>query len=80
MIVFNKIVLYLHKNKMNGWLKLILFFYCSGFIAAFLVGFEGISGHVTFKRIRTTLVMALFSWFVLIYLICGDDSKNYKDF
>jgi hypothetical protein len=65
---------------MNGWLTLILFFYGSGFLAALLVGFEGISGHVTFKRIRTTVVMALFSWFVLIYFIIGDDSKNYKDF
>ena len=65
---------------MNNWLKLILFFYCSGVLATFLVGLEGISRNITFKRIRTTVVMALFSWFVLIYMICGDDSKNYKDF
>ena len=65
---------------MNGWLKLILFFYCSGFLAAFLIGFEGISRDITFKRIRTTVVMALFSWFVLFYLMGGGDSKNYKDF
>jgi hypothetical protein len=80
MIVFNKIVLYLQKNKMNEWLKLILFFYCSGFLAALFVGSEGISRNITFKRIRATIVMALFSWFVLFYLMGGGDSKNYKDF
>jgi hypothetical protein len=57
-----------------------LFFYCSGVLATFLVGLEGISRKITFKGIIATIVMALFSWFVLFYLIGGDDSKNYKDF
>ena len=65
---------------MKNWLKIVLFFYASGVLTTFFIGFEGISRDITFKRIRTTVVMALFSWFVLIYMICGDDSKNYKDF
>jgi hypothetical protein len=65
---------------MNNWLRIVLFFYASGVLTTFLIGFEGISRHVTLKGIIATTVMSLFSWFTLFYFIFGDDSKNYKNF
>jgi hypothetical protein len=62
------------------YLKLILLFYFSGFITTFIVGFEGISKHITIKGVIATIAMSLFSWFTLFYIVGGGDSKNYKDF
>ena len=61
-------------------LKLILLFYIIGAFMTFIVGFEGISRHITCKGIIATIVMSLFSWFILFYIVVVDDSKNYKDF
>lgn len=65
---------------MKNWLKIVLFFYASGVLTTFFIGFEGISRHVTFKGVMTTIVMSLFSYFTLFYFVFGDDSKNYKNF
>jgi hypothetical protein len=62
------------------YLKLILLFYFSGVITTFVVGFEGISRHITIKGIIATIIMALFSWFTLFYLVGGGDTKNYRNF
>jgi hypothetical protein len=62
------------------YLKIILLFYFCGVLATFLVGLEGISRHITLKGVIATIVMSLFSWFILFYLIVGDDSKNYRNF
>jgi uncharacterized MnhB-related membrane protein len=62
------------------YLKLIFLFYLIGVFMTFIVGFEGISRHITLKGVIATTVMSIFSWFVLFYVVFGDDSKNYKDF
>jgi hypothetical protein len=62
------------------YLKIILLFYLSGVVTTLFVGFEGISKHITLKGVIATIVMSLFSWFILFYLIVGDDSKNYRNF
>jgi hypothetical protein len=62
------------------YLKLIFLFYLAGVIATSVVGFEGISRHITLKGVIATIVMSLFSWFMLFYLLVGGDSKNYKNF
>jgi len=59
---------------------LIIFFYVSGVIATFVVGFEGISKHITWKGFFSTLLISLFSWFTLFYLLGDSSTKNYKDF
>ena len=62
------------------YLKIILLFYLSGVATTLFIGFEGISRHITLKGVIATIVMSLFSWFILFYIVGGGDSKNYKNF
>ena len=58
-------------------LKLILLFYLIGVVMLFIVGFEGISRKITWRGIKTTLIMSLFSWLGMWYLMLGGGGKHF---
>jgi len=58
------------------FLKMALLFYMVGFIMTFIVGLEGISSHITWKGLKATLIMSLFSFFALWYMMLGGGGKN----
>jgi len=57
-------------------LKLILAFYLIGVVMLFIVGLEGISRHITWKGLKATLIMSLFSWIGMWYIMLGGGNKN----
>jgi hypothetical protein len=57
-------------------LRAILVFYLIGVIMFFIVGFEGISQHITWKGLKATAIMSLFSWIGLWYVMLGGGSRN----
>jgi hypothetical protein len=61
---------------MSELLKTILLFYGIGFVIVFLMGFEGISKHITWKGLVATFIMSLFSFFALWYMMLGGGNKN----
>ena len=61
---------------MSETLKLFIAFYIFGIIIMFLMGFEGISRHITWKGLKATIIMSLFSVFALLYIIFGGSNKN----
>jgi len=57
-------------------LKLILLFYLIGVVMLFIVGLEGISKHITWKGLKATFIMSLFSWLGMWYIMLGGGDKN----
>lgn len=56
-------------------LKLIALFYLLGVVMLFIVGFEGIMRNITWKGLKATLIMSLFSWLGMWYIMLGGDGK-----
>ncbi len=61
-------------------LQMLFSIYLIGVIMTFIVGFEGISRHITWKKLKTTFIMSLFSFFALWYMVLGGGGKRYNNF
>jgi hypothetical protein len=57
------------------WWKSLLLIYLLGVLMFFVVGFEGISNHITWKGLKATFLMSLFSWVGMWYMISGGDKR-----
>lgn len=61
---------------MSDLLKMFVAMYAIGFFMTFIVGFEGICRHITWKGLKAIFIMSLFSFFALWYMMVGGGSKN----
>ena len=67
-------------SGLSPLLALLISFYLLGVLMTFIMGIIGISNHITLKGLLATFIMSLFSFFAIIYMVLGNDSKNYKNF
>jgi hypothetical protein len=58
------------------WWKFLLAMYLFGVILFFIIGLEGISKHITWKGLKATFIMSLFSWLGMWYMLLGGGSRN----
>ena len=64
------------KNNNMIWWKFLLFMYLLGVVMLFIVAFEGISRHITWKGLKATFILSLFSWLGVWYVILSGGRFN----